>query len=159
MKSFQGRSVGRPKASSLKKFPQRQARPRDVQVPAHGQPPPPRVAASDQDAAQHAAVDGEAPFPDRPDLARELRVVVEVERDVVEPRAHEPAPEAAWGGGGGPLPPRRAPRGASHSPSAMAVAMRMPYQRSVSGPIWTAIAPGEWNVIGKLGLPARRDGS
>ena len=98
MKSFHGSSVGVPKASSLKKLPQRpMACPRArlgaamSRYVAHGQPPPPRVAAAHEDAADHAAVDGEPALPHREDLPGELEVVVEVEQHVVEAGADEAA--------------------------------------------------------------------
>src|SRR5947208_10163555 len=40
-------------------------------------------------------------------------------------------------------PSRRAWRWPSQSPTTIAVAMRMPYQRMTIGPSWKAIAPGE----------------
>jgi hypothetical protein len=35
-------------------------------------------------------------------------------------------------------------------PTTMAVAMRIPYQRMTTGPIWTAMAPGELNTTGRI---------
>src|SRR5262245_49424189 len=58
----------------------------------------PGVAPADEDTADHAAVDGEAALPDREDLRRLARIVVEVEEHVVEPRADETAEERELGG-------------------------------------------------------------
>ena len=78
-------------------LPERQARRGDVEIGPHGQPPQPGVAAADEDAAQDPAVDGESALPDREDLRGNHRVVVEVERDVVEARADQTAQERELG--------------------------------------------------------------
>ena len=78
-------------------LPERQARRGDVEIGPHGQPPEPGVAAADEDAAEDPAVDGESALPDGEDLRGSHRVVVQVERDVVEARAHETAQERELG--------------------------------------------------------------
>ena len=77
---------------------QRQARRGDVQVGDGRQPAPQRVAAAEEETSQHAAVDGEPALPHSDDLGREAAVIVEVEGDVVETRADEPAEEPELAG-------------------------------------------------------------
>src|SRR5437667_11357686 len=50
---------------------------------------------------------------------------------------------------------RLAWRWPSQRPATIAVAMRMPYQRRTTGPIWNAIAPGELITVLRI---TRREG-
>src|SRR6266508_623044 len=75
-----------------------QARRRDVQIGDGRQAAPQRVAAAEEETAQHAAVDGEPALPHGEDLGRKASVVVQVEGDVVEARADQAAEEAQLAG-------------------------------------------------------------
>src|SRR5574342_279939 len=77
---------------------QREARCGDIQVRDGRQPLPQRVAAAEQEAAQHTSVDGEPALPHGEDLGREPPVIVEIEKDVIEAGADEPAEETKLGG-------------------------------------------------------------
>src|SRR5512144_719326 len=78
-------------------LPDREARSRDVEILPDRQPPAPRVAAPQENAADHATVDGEPTLPEREDFTGELAVVVEVEQHVVQARTHEAAEQGQLG--------------------------------------------------------------
>src|SRR5215470_12773263 len=70
-----------------------EARRCDVQVRDGGQPARERVTTAHEETADNAAVNGESALPYREDFSRVTEVVVEVEHDVIQSRADEPAEE------------------------------------------------------------------
>src|SRR5256885_3003558 len=79
------------------RLPERQGGRRHVEAPEHGELPAMREPRADERAEDQAAVDREAALPHRDDLRRVLAVIVPVERDLVEARAHEPREDRPLG--------------------------------------------------------------